>query len=473
MLRALTLSLPVRIRRRPSWYRYQMGVSTGVPSSAIVPRTATRRPRRNRSHLSRFHRPGILPQAYNPGTGFAKCRLASRSYTNPTATETLTCRRNRVQLQKRTGALSIMVTILHTADVHLDRAFSGPGMSQGIAAARRQELREAVRRLVDLALELRAGALTIGGDLYEHERATMDTGNFLRQQFERVAPARVFIAAGNHDPHVPGSLYERVEWPDNVVIFREPRFQPASVVPGVTLWGAGHNGPALRQNLLSAFRVGGQGQHLLLFHGSDTQSVPEGKAAHAPFLPEDVVATGAAFALLGHYHSARLHPQATPVFAYPGSPEPLDFSEEGDHCVLRLDVSPSGVAPQLLPFGQVSYSTRRLDVTPMVTSDEARSAIAGLSGEGGIMRVVLEGQLQPEVDLDVPALYNAFAERFAFLDIVDRTEPGYDFDELAEESTTKGAFVRLMRSRIEGLTGDEAEVARQALVYGLRAFERR
>ena len=89
------------------------------------------------------------------------------------------------------------------------------------------------------------------------------------------------------------------------------------------------------------------------------------------------------------------------------------------------------------------------------------------------MRVVLEGQLQPEVDLDVPALYNAFAERFAFLDIVDRTEPGYDFDELAEESTTKGAFVRLMRSRIEGLTGDEAEVAQQALVYGLRAFERR
>ena len=366
-----------------------------------------------------------------------------------------------------------MVTILHTADIHLDRAFSGPGMSQGVAAARRQELREAVRRLVDLALELRAGALTIGGDLYEHERATMDTGNFLRQQFERLAPARVFIAPGNHDPHVPASLYERVEWPDNVVIFREPRFQPASVVPGVTLWGAGHDGPALRQNLLSAFRVGGQGQHLLLFHGSDIQSVPEGKAAHAPFLLEDVVATGAAFALLGHYHSAKLHPQATPVFAYPGSPEPLDFSEEGEHCVLRLDVSPSAVAPQLLPFGQVSYSTRRLDVTPMVTSDEATSAIAGLPGQGGIMRVVLEGQLQPEVDLDVPALYNAFAERFAFLDIVDRTEPGYDFDELAEESTTKGAFVRLMRSRIEGLTGDEAEVARQALGYGLRAFERR
>jgi DNA repair exonuclease SbcCD nuclease subunit len=365
-----------------------------------------------------------------------------------------------------------MATILHTADVHLDRAFSGPGMSRGIAAARRQELREAVRRLVDLALELRADAVTIGGDLYEHERATLDTGNFLRQQFERLAPARVFIAPGNHDPYVPGCLYERVEWPDNVYTFKEPRFEAASVVPGVTLWGAGHDGPALRQNLLSGFRAGGDGRHILLFHGSDTHAVPEGKPAHAPFRAEDVVAAGADFALAGHYHSPRLSPQASPVFAYPGSPEPLDFSEEGDHCVLRLDVGPEGVSPQLIPFGRVSYSTHRIDLTPMVTSDEVRSAIAILP-EGRIVRAVLEGQLQPEVDLDVAALYNACAQRFAFLDIVDRTQPGYDLEELAEETTTKGAFVRLMLSRLEAMPEGEAEVARQALVYGLRAFEGR
>jgi hypothetical protein len=86
---------------------------------------------------------------------------------------------------------------------------------------------------------------------------------------------------------------------------------------------------------------------------------------------------------------------------------------------------------------------------------------------------VLEGQLQPEVDLDVAVLYNACAERFAFLDIVDRTQPGYDLEELAEETTTKGAFVRLILSRMEAMSEGEAEVARQALVYGLRAFEGR
>lgn len=365
-----------------------------------------------------------------------------------------------------------MFTILHTADVHLDRAYSGPGMSQGIAAARRQELRDALRRLVDLAIEIGADAVTIGGDLYEHERVTADTGHFLRQQFERLAPSRVLVSPGNHDPWVPGCLYERVDWPANVHIFKEPRFRGVGLAPGVTLWGAAHDGPAVRQNLLSAFRAGGDGCHLLLFHGSDTRAVPEGKPAHAPFLVEDIRATGADFALTGHYHGPRLYPESSPVYAYPGSPEPLDFAEEGEHCILRLDVTPEAVAPRLLPFGRVYYSTHRIDVTAMLTSDEVRTVIAGLP-EGRIVRAVLEGEVQPDLDLDLGALYNACAERFAFLDIVDGTEPAYDFDALAEETTTKGAFIRLLRARMRGLPEDEAAAVRQALIYGLRAFERR
>ena len=363
-----------------------------------------------------------------------------------------------------------MATFLHTADLHLDRAFSGMGMSQGIAATRRQELRDALRRLVDLAIEQKVDAITIGGDLFEHERATLDTGNFLRQQFERAMPARIFVSPGNHDPHVPDSLYRRIEWPDNVTIFAEPRFMPVQAAPGITIWGAAHDGPELRRNLLDGFRVSGPGAHVLLFHGSNMSSVPEGKRAHAPFRPEDIAASGAAFALLGHYHGARIHPDG---FAYPGSLEPLDFSEAGDHFVLRLDIAGDRVTPQLLPFGTVAYARERIDVSSFVTSDQLRDAIAGLPSRGTIVRVALEGILQPEVDLDLAGLYNSCADRFAYLDIVDQTEAGYDFEQLAEESTTKGVFVKLMLARMQRLGGEEWEVARDALVMGLRAFDRR
>ena len=369
-----------------------------------------------------------------------------------------------------------MPTVLHTADVHLDRAFSGLGMSSGTASARRQELRDAFRRFIDLALELKADAVTIGGDLYEHDRFTLDTAHFLRGQLERLGPIPAFIAPGNHDPLVPDSLYRQIDWPGNVTIFTEPRFRPVPLAPGVTLWGAGHNGPALRHNLLQGFRVSGPGRHLLLFHGSDMHAVPEGKPTHCPFQPEEVAATGADFALLGHYHGARLFPQERPLFGYPGSPEPLGFDEEGDHFLLQLNISETAVQPRLIPFGGVAYRTYRIDVTSMLTSDEVRRAIDSLADDASgrtIARVVLEGQLQPEVDLDLEALYITCAERFAYLDIVDRTYAAYDFDELAEESTTKGTFVRLLRARMEKLGGDEREVAGAALLYGLQAFDKR
>jgi DNA repair exonuclease SbcCD nuclease subunit len=342
-------------------------------------------------------------------------------------------------------------------------------MTSGIAAARRQELRDGFRRFIDLALEMRADAITIGGDLYEHERSTLDTGNFLRQQFERIAPTPVLIAPGNHDPALPDSLYRRVNWPGNVTIFMDPQFHPVRPTDDLTVWGAGHNAPDLRQNLLPGFKVPAEGRHILLFHGSDISSVPEGKPVHCGFRPEDIADTGADFALLGHYHGARVSDR----FAYPGSLEALDFGETGEHCVIRLDAGPSEVSAHLLPMGCVRYATHRLDVSGMDSSDELRNAILGAADTTSIMRIIIEGDLQPEVDLDLPALYNACVEGFLFLDLVDRTLPAWKLGEIAEESTTKGAFVRLMQAKIEELSGEEAETAKLALTFGLQAFERR
>ena len=363
-----------------------------------------------------------------------------------------------------------MPTILHTADVHLDRPFAALGMSSSIAAARREELRDAFRRFVDLAIELRADVVTIGGDLYEHERSTLDTGNFLRAQFERLGATPVLVAPGNHDPVVPDSLWRRIDWPANMTVFTEPRFRAVRLDCGVTVWGAGHDAPDIRTNLLDGLRVPADGTHVLLFHGSDLHAVPEGKPAHCGFMPADIERTGADFALLGHYHGARIYPPDAPRFAYPGSPEALDFAESGEHCVLRVDIDDGAVRPTLLPFGRVRYVTHRLEVGGLTSSDELRAGIAALGDPEAIVRVILEGELNPEVDLDVPALYNSCAERFRFLDIVDRTQPGWRLDELAEESTTKGAFVRLMQAQI---AGDDAEVADLALSLGLQAFDRR
>src|SRR5712692_723127 len=128
-------------------------------------------------------------------------------------------------------------------------------MAPSEAATRREELRAALRRIVDLALELDVDALTVGGDLYEHECVTRDTANFIAGEFAKLAPKPVLIAPGNHDPYVPDGVYWQLAWPENVRIFTNTTWDPIPVDDGLTVWGIGHTGPAIRENLLRELKV--------------------------------------------------------------------------------------------------------------------------------------------------------------------------------------------------------------------------
>ncbi len=341
------------------------------------------------------------------------------------------------------------------------------------ATKRRWELRDALRRIVDLAIERQCNVITVGGDLYEHDRVTADTRNFLVDQFGRF-PGRVLVAPGNHDPYKPDSLYHRTDWPTNVHIFQSMAWQPVEF-EGVTFWGVGHTGPAIRDNLLRELRTDPNSISVALLHGSDMRAVPDGKQTHAPFDPADVDACGARFVLLGHYHRMRVWPEKEPRCGYPGSPEPLDFGEEGTHYVLEVIIEEASVGVEALPVNSVCYRVERVYVGAMSSSDEVRDAIVRLAGASGrtddILRVVLEGQVEPEIEIDAAALLNVTAECFRYLDVVDGTVPAFDLVMLGEERTTRGAFVRKLVKRIDGAATDEERARLEnALRYGLQAF---
>ena len=368
-----------------------------------------------------------------------------------------------------------MVRILHFADLHLNRSFAGLSVAPSEAAKRREELRAALRRIVDLALELDVDALTVGGDLYEHERAGPDTGNFIAGEFARLAPKRVLIAPGNHDPYVPDSLYWRLEWPANVHIFQTMSWEPLQLSDTVTILGAGHRGPAVRDNLFATLSIESGRTNIALVHGSDISAVPEGKPAHCPFTREDIERSGLDFALLGHYHELRLRPQESPRYAYPGSPEPLDFSEAGDHYVLLLTANGQGISCEPRRINEVVYQASTVDITGMSTSDAIRKAICALAEDEAaaraIMRVTLTGQPESDLDLDLNALLQSTHDRFRYLDpIIDKTDTPFDLEQIQEESTTRGAFVRMLQQQMAAAPPADLPGLQNALHYGLRAF---
>src|SRR5215470_15792562 len=111
------------------------------------------------------------------------------------------------------------------------------GLEPAVGDTRRRQLEAAFQRALDLAREKRADALCIAGDLYESDRASPDRGAYLARVLGALAPMRVFISPGNHDPNDRPSLYRQMARPPNVTVFETRRFVPVRLTEGVTLWG--------------------------------------------------------------------------------------------------------------------------------------------------------------------------------------------------------------------------------------------
>lgn len=354
------------------------------------------------------------------------------------------------------------------SDLHLDRAFRWAG--ERAARKRRQALRDTLQRITRLAAEEKVDAILCGGDLYEHERFSADTGEFLRSTFERIHPIPVFIAPGNHDWYGPESLYRQVQWSPNVRVFSSDRLEPVDLEDGMTLWGAAHCAPANTDGFLERFEVPSrQGINIALFHGSEVNSLytqEDGKVAHAPFREDEIGRAGLDHAFLGHFHS----PRDAERYTYPGNPDPLEFGEEGERGVVIATVNGDGlVERERRKVGVSQVHDLVVDVTGCTSQQDVRELISSrLGGLSGAARVTLEGELAPDAELPLRDLDDIAPHLDGLVLRTGVLHVGYDVAAIAEQETVAGQFVRDVKA--SSLSPDLVE---RILVTGLRALEGR
>lgn len=367
--------------------------------------------------------------------------------------------------------------LLHTADLHLDRAFAGNGCNGELARQRRAGLRQALQAVGERAWTEQCQAVTIGGDLYEHERSGVDTERFLQETFEAWRPIQVFIAPGNHDALLPESLYRRVEWPPNVHIFSEPRLTGVALEDGLTLWGLGHREPSWMGNPLDADVTRKPGVHLALFHGAELGSRPDGKGVHGPFRAEQIHERGFLMALCGHYHRRRIDTAAGLV--YPGSPEPLTFDETGGRGPVFVEVEATGtVRCTAIDSNAWTAISTTCDVSTLSsTSGVAEAAthalrVAAPAVERTLVRLDLTGAVDCSLSIDAAGLETDLRDRtgLSVVQVRDLTLPAINLDAAARERSTRGAFLRSIQAARAQAGPDELAVIDDALRYGLEAL---
>ena len=369
--------------------------------------------------------------------------------------------------------------LLHIADLHLDRAFAGMGCHGEPAMRRRLGLREALRRAGRTAAERGCAAITIGGDLYEHDRAGADTAAFLADTFASWAPILVLVAPGNHDPLLAGSIHSRTEWPDNVVVFDSTELRAHPLEDGLTVWGLGHLEPAWQGDPLACAPVGGGGVHLALFHGAELGSRPDGKSIHGPFHAADIRERGFAVALCGHYHRRRIDQAAGLV--YPGSPEPLTFDESEPRGPVLVTVEGDGtVSCEPISDNRWHARTTRADVSgarslaDVVDAAQAAAALecAGLDPDRTMIRVDLVGEIDDAVSTDTFTVETSVRDGCgaAGVRVRDLTVAAPDLSLSAEGVTVRAAFARALMEAVAAAGDEERPTLEDALRYGLQAL---
>jgi DNA repair exonuclease SbcCD nuclease subunit len=360
------------------------------------------------------------------------------------------------------------LTIVHCADVHLETTF--PDTRGG--AGRRKALADAFVRIVDEAIRRGAGVLTIGGDLYESERAGPQTFRFLSEQFARFGKP-VYIAPGNHDPYGPGSLFARKDLPPNVKIFSEAAWRAFPLAPDVTLWGFGHTRSEPGRPFSNA-RFEREGIQIALVHGSDEARCPPNKRVTAPFNTAEVVASGASLLLTGHYHGGYVVSQSgKPVLAYPGSPEPIKFGEGPGHGALSVTIDGASIDVRPIPTARTRMVDLQCDLTDVAHENGAFERIwPVLAGYGAddFVRLHLTGSVADGTRIDRALIEDRLGSTLGSLEVSDETR-SVDFEALAREPTVRGHVVRDLLALARGRDGEAARDAERALHYAVAAFD--
>jgi exonuclease SbcD len=370
------------------------------------------------------------------------------------------------------------VRFIHTSDIHLDTSFAGAGFPSRLGDRKREAIRATLRRILDDACSQEADFVLIAGDLFEHDRVTPDTVEFLRGQFAACSPLRIFISPGNHDPCLRGSPYAEEDWPANVHIFSDEHFRSVDLSHLCTrITGFGYSRAWLQDSRFRDLPVLADDRiNVVVAHGSDTSRIPGGKAVHAPLTIDEIAGKNVRYCALGHYHQqGRVsNPIDGTEIWYSGIPEGRSWDEEGPCAYLLVEIDREQVLVESKPCGQYPLRTMDIDCSGFASREQIINAIlAGrntLFDSSTILRVKLTGEPDPRLDLSLSEMEERIADVAVYIRWEDRTESALDVGLLACEDTLAGQFVREINERIDRLPDSERAVLERARHYGIQAL---
>lgn len=345
---------------------------------------------------------------------------------------------------------------IHTADIHWGM---NPDSDKPWSRDRAQAIKDTFAEVIRQAKLRDVDFLFIAGDLFHRQPLLRDLKevNYL---FSTIPGVRIVIIAGNHDRLRKSSALHSFSWCSNVTWIME---ESPSVITfenlNTDVTGFSYHTAELTEPLLKDIRPPENSRiHILLAHGGDS--------SHLPMDKKQFAASGFSYAALGHIHKPELAPEF--AYAYPGSPEPLDKTETGRHGIVMGEINSATrqlTRLEFIPLSQAQYIPLIIHITPATTNSELNARITDEAGKRGLQHIYrfrIRGRRDPDIEFDLSAL----ERRMQVIEIIDESEPQYDFSRLFAQHPGDmiGFFIRALQKE------EMSAVEKKALYYGIDAL---
>ncbi|KVA13459.1 metallophosphoesterase family protein [Burkholderia ubonensis] len=282
---------------------------------------------------------------------------------------------------------------IHAADIHLDSPLHGLSAYPDAPAAQlRNASRDALRQLVDRAIEEEVAFLVIAGDLYDGDWKDHNTGIFFGQQMGRLRKAgiRAFVLWGNHDAE--SEMTRKLTLPDNVTVFshRKPEVHRLPEF-NVALHGQSFKDKAVVENLAVGYPEPVPG----CFNIGVLHTALEGYTAHASYAPctlAELHAKSYDYWALGHVHEFQQWSGPSTI-VFPGNLQGRHIRETGRRGAVLVTVEGGETRVERLYLDVLRWEAVAVDAADCVTiADLARkigqSLEALLTVDGHVPRAV-------------------------------------------------------------------------------------
>lgn len=230
---------------------------------------------------------------------------------------------------------------LHTADWQI-------GMRAAMLGEKGERVRmarlESARRVIELARHEQVDFVLVAGDTFEDNGVERIK---VREVAKILGGAQcpVYIIPGNHDPTMPGSVWEESawgEWPNIHVLTAQTPVE----IPGATLYPCPVSAKDSHDDPTGWIHPVNGDIAIGIAHGS--VETPAYEQA-APVARQAAEVHGLDYLALGHFHSKTLYPGSDGVvrMAYCGTHEPTAFGEPASGNALIVEIPHRGAAPQI------------------------------------------------------------------------------------------------------------------------------